>query len=648
MRIHPRATIALGLVALTLAVFLQVRRHEFVFFDDLTHIAHNPSLRASSPGEALRTAFTDTSLDSWIPLTVLSLQLDRALYGTGPRGYLLTNVGLHALAAVVLFLALEAMTRATGRSAFVAAVFAVHPLHIESVAWASERKDVLSGLFWMLTLAGYARYTAQPGARRYCLVILAFALGLLAKSTLVTLPCVLLLLDYWPLRRLGRRAWLEKIPMLALSAAASIATLRAQRAMGATVFGEAIPLGQRLANAIDTYVLYVGQSLWPSGLTVFYPHPKGSLPPLRVAAAACALAAVSAAALRLRRSRPYLLVGWLWYLGTLVPVIGLVQVGGQARADRYMYVPLVGLAIALAWGTADLLRTRAARRALAAAGAAAVAALAAAAWVQVRYWRDSLTLLERNLAIAPDSYIAHALLGVLHVREGRLELAEPHMREAYRLMPEMGKENLFRFHLVAGVRSERQGDVAGAVERYREAQRLAPENEPANAALRRALVAAGRGAEVRATLERSLREKPENARILVELGHLDLAEGRYAEALERTREALRLAPRLASARNNLAWLLATAPDPSLRDPDEALRLAEGLVAQARAPSANLLDTLAAAQAAAGRSDEAVLTAQRALDAAGRGKAEDLARAIRERLERYRSGAAWVESAAPPP
>jgi tetratricopeptide (TPR) repeat protein len=634
-------------VALTLAVFLQVRRHEFVDFDDETHIVRNPSLRASSPGAALLTAFTDTSLDSWMPLTVLSLQLDRALYGAEPRGYLLTNVALHALAAVVLFLALAAMTGSTGRSAFVAAVFTVHPLHVESVAWASERKDVLSGLFWMLTLAAYARYAAQPGARRYALVTLAFALGLLAKPMLVTLPGVLLLLDYWPLRRLGRRAWLEKIPLLALSAAASFATLRAQRAIGATDFGDAIPLGQRLANAIESYVAYLGLGLWPSGLAVFYPHPGASIPPLRVAAAACALAALCAAALRLRRSRPYLLVGWLWYLGTLVPVIGLVQVGGQARADRYTYVPLVGLAIALAWGAADLVRTRAGSRALAAVGAAAVAALAAAAWVQVGYWRDSLTLLERNLAVAPDSYVAHAQLAVVHVRKGRLERAEPHVREAYRLMPEMGRENLIRFLLTAGLRSERQGDAAGAVERYREARRLAPEDERAQAALRRALVAAGGGVEVRAMLERSLRETPEDARILVELGHLDLAEGHHAEAVARTREALRLRPDLASARNNLAWLLATAPDPSLRDPDEALRLAEGLVAQARAPSANLLDTLAAAQAAAGRSDEAVATALRALEAAGRMKDDALARAIRERLDRYRSGAAWIETGPAP-
>ncbi len=337
-------------------------------------------------------------------------------------------------------------------------------------------------------------------------------------------------------------------------------------------------------------------------------------------------------------------MGWLWYLGTLVPVIGFVQVGLQARADRYMYIPLVGLAIALAWGACDLVRTRAARRVLAAAGAAAVAALAVAAWVQVGYWRDSVALFERDLAIAPESVIAHSQLATVHLRSERLELAEHHFRESYRLSPAAGRANLVRFHLGTGELLERRGDLAAAVERYREAQRLDPENQRVNALLGHALVAAGRAAEARATLELALREKPEDARLRADLGYVALAQGRYAEALEQLREALRLDPRLTPARNNLAWLLATAPDASLRDPDQALRLAEDLVAQASAPPANLHDTLAAAQAAAGRSDEAVRTAQRALHAAEREKARELARAIGARLARYRAGAAWLETA----
>jgi tetratricopeptide (TPR) repeat protein len=642
-----RAGIALGLIALVLAVFFQVRHHEFVDLDDLAYIVYNESLRASSPAEALRTAFTTTSVVSWIPLTVLSLQVDRALYGTEPAGYLLTNVGLHALASVALFLALAGMTGATGCSAFVAAVFAVHPLHVESVAWASERKDVLSGLFWMLTLAAHAHHAARPMPGRYALVLAALLLGLLAKPMLVTLPCALLLLDYWPLRRLGRRAWLEKLPMLALSAAVGAATLFVQRATGSMRFGDAIPLGERLANAVDSYVVYVWKSLWPTGLAVFYPHPRSGLPPLRVAAAALALAAATGVALRLRRSRPWLLVGWLWYLGTLVPVIGLVQVGLQARADRYTYIPMVGLAIALAWGAADLCRGRAARRGLAAAGAAAVAALAAAAFVQVGTWRDSVTLFERDLAIAPESLIAHMQLATVHLRAGRYEQAEHHYRETYRLSPAEGHANLVRFQFVMGDLHERRGDPAAAALRYREALRLDPKSRRANAALGLALLAAGRPDEARAPLERARGEPPADARLLARLCYLAQSEGRHAEAVSLCREALRLDPRATAPRNNLAWLLATAPDAALRDPDEALRLAEGLVARSNEPPADALDTLAAAQAAAGRIDLAVRTAERALDAAARERADELAAAIRARLARYRAGAAWVEPAAAP-
>lgn len=645
-----RAAIALGLVALTLAVFLQVRRHEFVDFDDVSDIAGNADLDASSPADALRLAFTKTLTGNWIPLTMLSLQADHALHGGAPSGYLITNVGLHALASIVLFLALARMTGSTLRSAFVAAVFAVHPLHVESVAWVSERKDVLSGLFWMLTLAAYAHFAARPGTGRYALVLLAFGLGLLAKPMLVTLPCVLLLLDHWPLARLGRRAWLEKLPMLALSAAAAGVTLWVQREQGAAAFGEALPLGQRLANALDSYVTYVRQTLWPTDLAVFYPHPQASLSALRIAADAVALGVASGVAVGLRRSKPYLLVGWLWFLGTLVPVIGLVQVGYQARADRYMYIPQVGLTIALVWCVSDLARPRAARRALAAAAATVLAALSAAAWVQVGYWRDSVTLLEHALAVAPGGVPVHTQLANVHLRAERYDLAEHHYRQAYRLSAETGvspettRPNLARFQLAMGEDFEKRGDPAAAARRYAEVLSLYPEDGRARTRLIGALVSAGRDAEARSQLEHALRETPNDARLHALLGFVALSERRYPEALAQSREAVRLAPDLVSARNNLAWILATAPDPSLRDPDEALRLAEELAAHSRAPLADHLDTLAAAQAAAGDPEEAARTAERALAAAEQAQSAELARAIRARLARYRAGAAWVDPA----
>jgi Flp pilus assembly protein TadD len=359
------------------------------------------------------------------------------------------------------------------------------------------------------------------------------------------------------------------------------------------------------------------------------------------------LCAVTALFSWLGRSRPHLLIGWLLFVGMLVPVIGLVQVGVQARADRYMYLPQVGLAIALAWGLADLARTRAQRRALAAAGAGAVLALGAAAFVQVGYWRDSLALFERGLEIAPGSDTFHAQLGAVHLRADRFERAEHHYREAYRLNPAAGRAKLVRFQLGMGKLLEARGEPAAAALRYADALGLDPTSRRASASLHRAIGLAGRSSEARAWIARSVRGTPGDARLHEALGFAALVDGQHAEAVAQSREALRVDPALSAARNNLAWLLATAPDPSLRDPAEALRVAEELVAESDAPSAQLLDTLAATQAAAGRAEAAVQTAQRAIDVALRAQAGELALAIRARLAHYRAGRPWIEPAASP-
>jgi hypothetical protein len=310
---------------------------------------------------------------------------------------------------VLLFLALARMTGALGCSAFVAAVFAVHPLHVESVAWATERKDVLAGFFFSLTLLAYARFAERPDSKRsYALVLAALACALLSKPTAVTLPLVLLLLDFWPLGRLSwaasaRRVWLEKLPMLALALAAALVTLLVQRSGGGMEFADRVlPLGVRLWNALDSYGVYLAQTVWPAGLSVFYPHPVEGISQGRALVSGALLVAVTAGALALARRAPYLLVGWLWFLITLIPMIGIVQVGVQAHADRYMYLPLQGLSIALAWGAVDLLgRSPQRRRALAIAGAVAVGVLAIAAHRQVAIWRDSLTLFGRAVALDP-------------------------------------------------------------------------------------------------------------------------------------------------------------------------------------------------------------------------------------------------------
>ena len=308
-----RAGIAFALAALTLAVFVQVRHHDFVDYDDYFYVADNPHVTAGSSWQSVKDAFTTPYQAQWTPLSRISLQLSHELHGhDDATGYLLTNAALHLLSTLLLFFALAGMSGAVWCSAFVAAVFAVHPLHVESVAWVSARKDALSALFCMLTLVAYARYAARPASKAgYALVLILLTLGVLAKPTLVTLPCVLLLRDYWPLARLGRRAVLEKLPLLVPAAVVSGATFLVQSSGGATSYGEAIACDARVLNAVDSYLVYIAKSFWPSGLTAFYPHPLDTLPVARVVAEGMLLLALSGAVVALRSSRPYLLVGWL-------------------------------------------------------------------------------------------------------------------------------------------------------------------------------------------------------------------------------------------------------------------------------------------------------------------------------------------------
>jgi tetratricopeptide (TPR) repeat protein len=547
-----RAVVALCIALLGLALYAPVRHHAFVDYDDDRYIVENPNLRLPLDASALRRAFEPYETN-WIPLTWLSLHLDHQLWGVRPAGTLLENAALHALSAAILFVALAQLTGALGRSAFVAAVFAMHPLHVESVAWASERKDALSGVFWMLGLLAYAHYAVRPTRIRFTLVFASLLLGLLAKPSLVTFPLVLWLLDGWPLGRLrrapaadararreARRAIVEKIPMLVLVAVAAALTFVVQRTRGAMTELAEFPLIYRLMNAAESALAYVGDAFWPTRLAVFYPHPGLAISPWRASACALVLLALTAAALRLRRTRPYLAVGWLWYLVTLVPVIGIVQVGLQARADRYTYIPLIGLSIALAWGAVDLAqRWRLSRRALAALAGVVLAALCVGTRLQLRHWRDTVTLFERAVVISPESAVANHHLGLALVNAGRALDARPHLERAI----ERGAES-----------AEARAGLAVAYE---------------------------------------------------ELGH-------YPESIESDRIALRLDPGQLFATLHLARVLATCPDPELRDPAEAVRLAESARDHFAAPDADVLDVLASAYLSAGRRAEALRAAEEAL------------------------------------
>jgi tetratricopeptide (TPR) repeat protein len=635
--------ISIGLLAATFGIFGSLRNHDFVSLDDVGGIQYNADLAVSTLDESLRNAFTRPLLSNWIPVTALSHQLDRKLYGANAAGHLLTNVALHAGASILLFWALSAMTGAIGRSAFVAAVFAAHPLHVETVAWVSERKGVLSGFFFMLALMAYAGYARQPDRGGYLRVLAALALALLSKPTTVTLPCVFLLLDFWPLRRLDRRAVLEKLPMLALVVAASAATFLVQRSTDAMSYGSAISLPVRVENAVSAYGVYLVKSFWPAQLAVFYAYPVGGPSSASIAFGAGALLLGTIVSVRLRATHPYLLVGWLWFVGMLVPMIGLVQVGEQSHADRYMYLPLIGLSIALTWALRDLARSAGGLR-FAAAGS--IALLAVASWHQVGHWRDGWSLWRRVLEVNPGNARAIINLGTLHARRLEFEEAEAHFLSVYSAGRdrdrEVARKVLRSFFLTKASYLRKQGDADGELESYGEAARYAPGDPDVQRRLGLALSSRGRGEEARPYLAAALTAEPADVRVLLALSSIAEASHRHADAVRLRREVMQLAPTVASNINDLAWLLATAPERDVRDPAEAVRLAESLVA-GRDPSANLLDTLGASYGAAGRFEEAVATTTRALALAQSRGDSALAAAIQKRHALYRAGRPFVES-----
>ena len=544
------------LAVAAIAAYAPVAGNDFVHIDDNAYVTENPRVLSGLSIENARWAFTTTHAANWHPLTWISHQIDGELFGGRARGHHLHSLFLHVASTLLL---LELLRRATGEivpSAFVSALFALHPLHVESVAWAAERKDVLSGLFFMATLLLYVRWVERPGAARYVLALLAYALGLLSKPMLVTVPFVLLLLDLWPLRRLSlaredrRSAWkraLEKVPFLVLAIPSCIVTVLVQRAQGAMHLEAQLPLALRVENAIVAYATYMRQAIWPSGLIFFYPHPIGNRATLEVALATLAVAAPTVLSILLARSRPYLLVGWLWFLGTLVPVIGLLQVGAQAHADRYTYLPLIGLSIAAAWGARDLL-ARSPRGRLACGAAALVLALA---WIpltrrQVGTWKDDSTLFRREAELLPENADARRMLGLVHLRAGRLDEAIAEYEITLRLRPgdALALANW-------GTALELQGRKEEALSKYLESVASDPRIVETRVNLGRLLGQSGRPAEAIQHLEAAIRAKPDYAPAHANLGAVLLGIGRTGEAIPHLERALELEPGLANARRAL-------------------------------------------------------------------------------------------------
>lgn len=544
-------------------IFGQTVGHEFVNYDDGQYVYENPRVAGGLTLRGAAWAFTTAHAANWHPLTWLTHMLDVRLFGLAAGGHHLSSVLIHAGAVVLLFLVLLRMTGAPLPSAFTAAVFAIHPLRAESVAWVSERKDVLSGIFFMLTLWAYADYARRPFSPfRYLAVAVLFALGLMSKPMLVTLPFVLVLLDYWPLGRLGlpaavgpafpssrRRVIVEKLPLLALAAGSCLVTFYAQGEAVAPI--DLVPLSSRVANAVVSYAAYVGDLFYPVGLAVFYPHPGGGLPIGKVVASAFFVAGISACALLWRRRFPFLFVGWFWYMGMLIPVIGLVQVGSHAMADRYTYLPQIGLCLSVAWGAARLVASSQKCRGV--CGAAAVLALLVLmglAWRQTAYWRDSETLWARALACTARNFVVHYNLGDALAERGKVDAAIDQYRWALDIRPTSVEANYNLGNCLA-----KKGQASAAITHYRKALEIKPDHAKAHNNLGIALERSGRTGAAGAHYRRALEIDPDFADARYNLGNALAAEGLSDAAIDQYRKALEINPGHARAHNNLGTAL---------------------------------------------------------------------------------------------
>ena len=547
--------LAVCLAALTALAYLPVARNGFVQFDDDSYITSNTHVTQGITAENLRWAFTTYHMGNWHPLTWLSHMIDGQVYGLNPTGHHLTSLFLHCATTLLLFFVLRGMTGALWRSALVAALFALHPLHVESVAWASERKDVLAGLFWVLTMAAYLRYVRRPGVARYLPVLGCLALGLMSKALTVTLPFALLLMDYWPLgrwRSLGGRGdrplraagrlILEKAPLFALSAALSVVTYFAQLETGSVAFVPGNTPAVRVSKALLSYFTYLEKTFWPSELAVFYPyHMQGQSFSF---SAAAVLFVVTALSLLTALARPYLITGWLWFLGTLVPMIGLVQVGSQGIADRYTYIPLIGVFISGVWGLAALAQGRLPLRRLAGAGAALLLlVLAGLTFRQAGYWRTTVTLFRHTLEANPDNYNAKVVLGLGLTREGKLEEANELFRAALRINPNFRQVNSF-----IGINLYHRGRREEALKYLQEEVRIEPTSRSARLYLASVLTDLGRFDEAKHQYREIIRLDPDDSAARTSLGVLNTRGGDWAGALDLFEQALQINPGDAVAR----------------------------------------------------------------------------------------------------
>jgi len=629
--------IYLLLAASTAAVFWQVRNFEFVNYDDYEYVLKNPHVLSGLTPSGIALAFTAPHVGNWLPLTWLSFMLDCQLFGPNPGWIHFVNLLLHIANTLLLFAVLKKMTGALWPSAFVAAAFAIHPMHVESVAWITERKDLLSTFFLLLTLAAYVSYVRRSSMFRYLLTVLLFAFGLMAKPMLVTLPFILLLLDYWPLKRFStfdfrlpteknpkskiknlkfaQSFWhliIEKIPFFALSAVSSVITFLAQRNIGAMSDISAVSLGDRVANAFLSYARYIEKMFWPQNLAIFYPYDVDTFPFWQIALCALLLFGISFLVLRFGRTRRYLPVGWFWFVVTLLPVIGLLQSGPQGWADRYTYIPYIGLFIMIAWGLSEIFsKWRYRKLTIGISMVIVLAALGICARLQVSYWKDTPILFSRALAVTQNNYLAHYNFGSDFSRQGKYAPAIEHYKKAIQIKPYYADAILGLGDALAA-----QNDSNRAIECWQKTLQLKP--GPDNA-----------------------------AHAHNNLGVILQEQGKLTEAFAHFTQAIQLRPDSPIPMNALAWFIATCPELKNSDVNEAIRLAGRACMITNYKNPSYLDTLAAAYASAGRFTEAVDTAQKAITLAEDANQPQIKNILQYHLTFYMQGIPYIESAQKP-
>jgi tetratricopeptide (TPR) repeat protein len=656
-RTHPKYLVCLFLVVITLVSYWQLPTHDFLNFDDDGYITQNINVHKGITRENIAWAFNITGVDYWHPLIWLSHMLDLQLFGLNSGMHHLVNLFLHIANTLLLFFVLKRMTGSLWKSAFVAAVFAVHPLNVESVAWASERKNVLSTFFWMLTMLAYVRYTECTTLLRYLLTFSVFGLGLMAKPMLVTLPFVLLLLDYWPLcrfnfaqsksinqdihkskntgfqRSLVLRPILEKIPLLILSSGCIYLSSLSVQHLGIVISTVSVPMKLRIGNALVSYVSYIKKMVWPHNLVVYYPYPK-MLPLWQVAGAGFLLLCIFLLVLKTIKTKPYFGVGWLWYLGTLVPVVGLVQAGlWPAIADRFTYVPLIGLFIVIAWGAPEIIAKFHSKRVVLIVSATIVlSAFMICTSYQVRHWQNSVALFTHTLNVNYDNSLAHYELGNALKQQGKFDKALFHYSKALQINP-----NFAEVHNNLGHTLAHQKDYKNAIYHYNEALRIKPKYAEAHNNLGTALAYQGNFKDAVYHFNKALESNPKYAGAYYNLGKLYANHGKTEKAVILYRKALDCNPEMIQALYNLSWIDATHENEKYRDGAKAIELAEKLskITQYNQPLA--LDALAAAYAEVGNFDEAVSTAEKALELALIYGPKELALGLKKRLKLYQAG-----------